>query len=399
MIRPLLKNRAARALWLDRHALAEAPSGPAHGPALTHLIRRLGFVQVDSIDTVARAHHMILRARRTAYRPKDLHGALARRELFEHWTHDASVIPTAFYPHWRLRFARDARALSRRWQRFRGNAFLRSCDEVIAQIAETGACGTSDLGKEETRKPGGWWEWTPSKTALEYLWRSGRLTVCHRKGFRKFYDLTERVLPDQAKAPAPPPQESLDWLNGAALDRLGFATSGELARFWDTATPAESADWMRRELAAGRLIELDVESADGSRRTHVARPDILDDPPPRPPGRARILSPFDPALRDRARTERLFGFHYRIEVFTPAPKRRYGYYVFPVLEGDRLTGRIDATAPKMSDALQVTAFWPERGVKLGPARLARVEAELQRLATFCGKLRVDLSDGWQREAL
>jgi uncharacterized protein YcaQ len=111
-----------------------------------------------------------------------------------------------------------------------------------------------------------------------------------------------------------------------------------------------------------------------------------------------VLSPFDPALRDRARAERLFGFHYRIEVFVPEARRRYGYYVFPLLEGARLVGRIDIKARRDSGVLQVRALWPEAGVRFGPVRLAKLEAELDRMARFAGCERVGFDDGWLRSA-
>ena len=119
---------------------------------------------------------------------------------------------------------------------------------------------------------------------------------------------------------------------------------------------------------------------------------------PEPGGRLRVLSPFDPALRDRKRAERLFGFHYRIEVFVPEAKRRYGYYVFPLLEGDRLVGRIDMKADRKAGVLNVTALWPEPGVRFGAGRSARLEAELARVARLAGVARVDFADGWRRDS-
>jgi uncharacterized protein YcaQ len=142
-----------------------------------------------------------------------------------------------------------------------------------------------------------------------------------------------------------------------------------------------------------------VEGPDGARWTAVAWPDVLEAAAAAPaaPDRLRILSPFDPALRDRDRAEALFGFHYRIEVFVPEPKRVFGYYVFPVLEGDRLIGRLDAKAFRDAGALKVRAFWPEPGVRLGRGRIARLEAELNRLAGFAGCARVEFLPGWQRD--
>ncbi len=392
---PVIKNAHARRLFLHRHLLCHAGGGTGRGADLAGVLGDLGFVQLDSVNTFARAHDMVLWARRGSYRPKALGHALGRdRSVFEHWTHDAAAIPMQFYPHWKLRFDRDAARLRDRWGKDRRAGFLEKAEEVLAQIQATGACSSGDVGTDEVKGSGGWWDWHPSKTALEYLWRSGALAVCHRSGFRKFYDLTERVIPAEHLNARPHPEETIDWLCAGALDRLGFATSGELAAFWDTATPAEARDWCRAALADGRVIEVDVEGVDGKLRRSVARPDIMDADAPAPPGKVRIMSPFDPALRDRKRAERLFGFHYRIEIFVPEAKRQYGYYVFPVMEGDRLIGRIDMK--RTGEVLTVRAFWPEPGVRMGSGRLTRLQSELTRAARFGGCAEVQFADDWLR---
>ena len=166
-----LDNRAARALFLDRHALAEQPAGPARDAHLQGLIRRLGFVQLDSINTVARAHDMILFSRRPTYRPANLKRLYERdRALFEHWTHDAAVIPMDFYHHWHLRFQRDAELSRARWKSWRRGAFEQKFETVLRHIRDHGPVSSSDVGKDERKGSGGWWDWHPSKTALEYLW-------------------------------------------------------------------------------------------------------------------------------------------------------------------------------------------------------------------------------------
>lgn len=398
-----LDNQAARRLFLDRHALLEQPAGPARGAELLALITRLGFVQLDSINTVARAHDMILFSRRPSYRVQDLTRLYAAGGLFEHWTHDAAVIPKAFYPHWHLRFERDAARLKARWKNWRRDGYEARFETVLQHIRDHGPVSSSDLGRDEKKGSGGWWDWHPSKTALEYLWRSGALAVTGRQGFRKIYDLTERVVEEQLRPGSGPcdAAATLDWLCDAALERLGFATPGELAAFWDTASPAEARDWCAAEEQAGRLQRIEVQQADGSLRSSFARPGTAEAAAELgpPPGRMRVLSPFDPALRDRKRAERLFGFHYRIEVFTPAEKRKYGYYVFPVLEGERLAGRIDMKAQRGRGALKVTAFWPERGIRWSKARAARLEAELDRVRRFAGLETLCYADGWLREPL
>ncbi|WP_319004491.1 winged helix-turn-helix domain-containing protein [Loktanella gaetbuli] len=387
-----LENALARAVFLDRHGLGAAGVGSAMAA-----IDALGFVQLDSVNTFARAHDLILWSRHRPYRPPVLNRLLAReRAVFEHWTHDAAAIPMDLWPLWRMRFARDRMMLERRWARHRPAGFAAQVDGVMRQIADHGPCTSGDVGQGEARGKGGWWDWHPSKTALEYLWRSGALSVVRREGFRKVYDLTERVIPQAVRETKISDADAIDRLCALALDKLGFATSGEIAAFWAHVTPAEARVWCDTEMAAGRAVPVDVSGADGRIRRCLARPDLLDATVPDLPGRVRILSPFDPALRDRKRAEWLFGFHYRIEIFVPAPQRRYGYYVFPVWEGDRAIGRIDMA--RQGDVLAVRAFWPEPGVTMGKGRLSRLQSELARAAVFGGCGRIDYDPDWMRDA-
>ena len=390
-----LSNRAARRLFLDRHGLGRAPPGED----LAGLIGRLGFVQVDSIATVERAHHMILASRRRSYRPRQLDTLLERRRaLFEHWTHDAAIIPMAFYPHWRLRFRRDAEMLRARWKKWRRAGFEDRFDEVLARIREGGPAMAREFGGDRKRTEAGWWDWHPSKTALEYLWRTGALAIARREGFQKVFDLAERVVPAPLLNGAPGEDETLDWACAGALDRLGFAAPREIASFWDTATLAEARAWCAAQ-DAGALVEVEVEGArPGQARRLFARPDICGqaERASEPPGGVRVLSPFDPLLRDRRRAEWLFGFRFRIEIFVPEDKREYGYYVFPLLEGDRLIGRIDMR--RREGRLCVSALWPERGVRLGKGRMERIGRELDRIARFAGCDGTVFENGWIREA-
>ena len=273
-----LDNRTARAVFMDRHALAEQPSGEAKGSALLDLIQRLGFVQLDSINTVARAHDLILFSRRPSYRSENLKRLYEReKELFEHWTHDAAVIPMDFYPHWHLRFQRDADLLKARWKNWRRDGFEQQFEAVLQHIRDHGPVSSSDVGKDEKKGSGGWWDWHPSKTALEFLWRSGALTVVGRDGFKKRYDLTERVIETQLCPGNMQCDEeaTVDWLCHAALDRLGFATSGELAAFWDTVSAAEAKDWCATSLDRGDIEEIEITSADRRIRKVFARPDLM----------------------------------------------------------------------------------------------------------------------------
>lgn len=391
MTLPILKNRDARKLFLDRHVLLAPPGGRdlhAHLDAL-------GFVQVDSVLTLARAHDMILWSRGGAYRPRDLARHLAARHAFEHWTHDAAVIDIAHWPHWRHRFERDRAAMDRRWPGWHGADFHARVDETLRRVSDGGEVRGADLADGPRGDPG-WWNWHPGKVALEYLWRSGELSVARREGFQKVYDLTERVIPEASRAGAPSLEETVEWAGWSALDRLGFATPGEVAAFWDLLTPEEARAWAKAALASGRAIEIQVEGADGRLRRSLARPGVVEAAQalPEPGDRLRLLSPFDPSLRDRARAERLFGFSFRIEIFVPAPRRTYGYYVFPVLEGLRLAARADVAAT--GGVLTLSALWPEPGVVWGRGRTARLSAELERAARFVGAARIDWAEGWLR---
>ncbi|EAP85847.1 MULTISPECIES: winged helix-turn-helix domain-containing protein [Sulfitobacter] len=401
MTLPLIGNRDARRIFLHRHLLSDAPQGPASGNDLLQLIQGLGFVQLDSINTVARAHDLILFSRRQRYRPQALKTLYERDgALFEHWTHDAAVIPMGYYPHWELRRQRDAQMLRQRYKNWHQHDFEGRFQTVLDQIRAQGPVSSSDVGQDEPRSNGGWWDWHPSKTALEYLWRAGALCVVGRDGFQKRYDLTERVIDAALCDPSQAPDEAqtIDWCCNGALDRLGFATPGELAAFWAHISPAEAKAWVQREQAAGRVEQVQIAGADGTVHRSFARPGLASDPARdmAPTARLRVLSPFDPALRDRKRAERLFGFRYRIEMFVPAPKRVYGYYVFPILQGDSIIARVDMKAHRDRDTLVVRALWPEPGSRWGKGKQAAFEAELARIIRLAGVSQIAFEDGWLR---
>jgi uncharacterized protein YcaQ len=381
----LFSNAEARRIFLARQGLS-APPGRMLGKAgLLQLIHDIGFVQVDSIATVERAHHQILFSRNQTYRREHLAELLEEDgELFENWTHDASIIPSAFFRYWKHRFRREDETILERWRKWREPGFEEAFGETYERIASGGAVLSREL-KAEDHKSGGWWNWHPNKTALEYLWRTGKVGIARRENFQKVYDLVERVLPPHHHAPDVDHDAFVDWACRSALERLGFATHGEIAAFWALISPEEAKAWV--EAHRDELRPVSIEPADGGkpRASHAFAgfPDSLGDIP-EPPQRLRVLSPFDPLIRDRNRTERLFGYFYRIEVFVPEPKRQYGYYVFPLLEGGRLVGRIDMKADRKAGTLDVRRLWWEPKVRASAGRMERLEAELARLAKFTG---------------
>ncbi|HHL20893.1 MAG TPA: winged helix-turn-helix domain-containing protein [Aliiroseovarius sp.] len=377
MTRPLeIPNRAARALWLASNAL----TGPRRAPGdIAGLIHDLGFVQIDTIRNVTRAHNHILWSRIPRYREGAVWHLLRDRVVFEHYTHDASLISAHVLPFWQGQFQRlgQQAARSEWFQSGLGRAEIAAIRDRIAAEGplSTHAFDTKIEGAREM------WARPPHKKALDQMWYAGELATAHREKFVKFYDLGSRVFPPDQDHPAP--GDAARWLNEQALARLGFATAGEVKRFWDAVDSRAVRHWT--DSAAG-LVAVRVQAADGSWQNAHAPADIETRLATRPtPGsRMRLLNPFDPVVRDRARLERLFGFEYRNEMFVPAAKRRWGYYVYPLLEGLRFVGRIELKANRKQNLLMVTGFWPEAGVKWPVARRARLDAELARFARFAG---------------
>jgi uncharacterized protein YcaQ len=386
----------ARALLLRGARLTDARKR-ATSASVTRLVQKLGFVQLDSIQRVERAHHLILGARLTGYRPELLDRAAFReRALFEHWTHDASLVPIEHLPHWKHRFAKaEARARASQWFNGRlGDDPDRTIASVRDRIEREGPLMAKDFAREAPRKSAGWWDWSPEKAALELLWRMGVLAVAERVEFHKVYDLMERVHPEAIAAAAPEHAEHVDWAMTTALERLGAATPAELAAFWNAISIADGAAWARAAIADGRAKPVTIESEDGSApRQGVALADHrrrLSRVAP-PPDELRLLAPFDPLIRDRKRLLRLFGFDYRFEAFTPAEARVHGYYVMPLLERDRLVGRLDPRHDRDRAALVVEGLWWEPGVKPTRARLRALDVALEELAERIGATSIEMT--------
>lgn len=387
---PVVSAAAARALLLDGQGMLDDPSRQSGPVAVAKLIRRIGFVQVDSIQKIERAHHLILGARLDTYRQEHLDRATFRnRALFEHWTHDAALIPTEWFHYWKPRFSETEQRLRKsRWFTHRlGAKPEETLAMVYARIEREGPLRTSDFERGVDRPATGWWDWTPEKAALEFLWHTGRLAIHGRDRFQKIYDLTERVFPEPHARETPHDASHVDWMCAGALDRLGVATPGELAAFWDAVSIAEASAWCKEQVAAGRIASVTVESVDGAKpRNAYARLDWKKRAryAREAPDRIRLLAPFDPIVRDRKRAERLFGFDYRFEAFVPAKKRRYGYYVLPMIEGDRFVGRLDPRHDRERATLVVDKVWWEPGVKSTRERKRKLEEALGILAVQIG---------------
>ncbi len=378
-----LSNREARRLWLDCQGLAASPVGPLGPDGLATMIARLGFVQLDTIRFIARAHDHILWSRNQNYREGMLDDLVKTRVAFEHFTHDASVLPMEFYPYWRRQFDRMRESvMNSRWGEFMPAKSVR--DKIYKRVAEEGPLSTKDFESKKPSKSDHAWARPPHKFVLDGLWYAGELATCHRRNFIKFYHTREKVIPAKILERQVSEAKQLDWLCANALERLGFASDGDLQRFWDAADLDEVKSWTKKNKK--KLVEVEIVAANGASYKAYAPADIeehLKALTP-PTSRLRLLNPFDPVIRDRNRLERLFGFDYRVEMFVPAAKRQYGYYVYPMLEGERFVGRIEAKADRKKGILSVENIWWEPGVKATKARVKKLDAELDRIARFVG---------------
>ena len=368
-------------MWLHAQGLSTPPTGR---PDILGIIKQLGYVQLDTIQVIARAHHHILWSRAQHYREPMLEKLLStERAIFEHFTHDASVLPMDFYPAWRRQFTR-LEAKVRKWEWHRNMLDAEGRNGLIDRIRAEGPLSTAAFDTKVKNPKPKMWNRPPHKLALDYLWYAGELSTSHRQNFKKFYDLSERVIPANIRADIWSDEKQIDWLIRGALSRLVFATPTEIKNFWGAMSAATVKKWFAEN--ADSLIPVEVQAADKTWHKAWSLPGMTDtlETAPKPTARLRILNPFDPLIRDRARLKRLFGFDYRIEIFVPAAKRQYGYYIYPLLEGSRLIGRIEITSDRKSASLHVKRIWTEPDVTWTAARASKLAAETSRLAKLVG---------------
>ena len=221
------------------------------------------------------------------------------------------------------------------------------------------------------------------------MWYTGELATAYRKNFNKYYDLAERIFPSEIRDIIISDRDQINWLCEAALNRMGFGLPGEVQHYWDAVSTRECAEWLTR--AAAKIQQVEIESANGQWIKAIAPLDIEDRLAilGQATSRLRILNPFDPVIRDRNRLKRLFGFEYRVEMFVPAAKRVWGYYVFPILEGRRFVGRIEIKANRKDSVLNVINFWPEKECHWSQSRHKKLSSELERMRRFIGVKRIE----------
>ncbi len=342
-----------RRIALERQGLLRKdPFGRGKG-AVLRAIEHLGYVQIDTISVVERAHHHVLFARVPNYRPAHLDRLVRERLVFEYWFHAAAWLPMRDY-----RFALPRMAKMHGDRSWFPAADRKLQREILARIEAEGPLRARDF-VDSDHDSAGWWEWKPAKQALDQLFMQGELMIRAREGFEKIYDLPERVLPAGTDTRMPSPAEYAAYLIDTTLRAHGFASQKSMTylRKGQDLRRAVGAELAAR-VAARALVELDL----GRRNPVYIDPELLERRAPRSRAQARILSPFDNCVIQRERTRELYGFDFQIECYVPGPRRRYGYFCLPILYRDRFVGRIDCKAQRRSGRLEIRALHLEREV-------------------------------------
>lgn len=369
----------ARRIALAAQGFADpAPRGTVDRRLLRRVFARVGLIQIDSVNVLVRSHYLPIFSRLGDYDPALLEQAAYGRDriLFEYWGHEASLLPLELQPllRWRMDRARNGNA---GWPRI--ERFIAEQPRVLAglrdTIAERGAMAASDF--EGARGKGSWWGWSDVKIGLEALFWCGEITTARRRGFERVYDLAERVFPRAVlDVPTPSEQDAQRELVRIAARASGIASERELRDYFRLdlagarARVAELTD-------AGELERVQVEGLRGDR--YLSRGARL----PRAVDARALLSPFDSLIWERTRTSELFGFDFRLEIYTPQHKRVHGYYVLPFLLGDRLVARVDLKYDRQAGVLRAIATHVERGVRKRDVTPALRE-ELHAMAAWLG---------------
>ncbi|WP_136475143.1 winged helix-turn-helix domain-containing protein [Pseudomonas sp. DG56-2] len=379
----------ARRLALAAQGFAgRTPRSQVSAAHLQRLMERLGVVQIDSVNALVRSHYLPIFSRLGSY-PQALLDQIAwgqrrQRKLFEYWGHEASLLPLALYPmlRWRMDRARQGQGIYQQLARF-GREQQPTIARVLAAVTAQGALAAGSLSTREVRA-GPWWDWSAEKHALEWLFAAGLVTVAGRRGFERLYDLPERVLPAALlQQPLLDEAQAQRGLLLQAATALGVATEKDLRDYYRL-SPADSRDRIAELVEQGQL---QVCAVQGWNQAAYCLGAV------RLPGKvacSALLSPFDSLVWERGRTERLFDFRYRLEIYTPAHKRVYGYYVLPFLHHERIAARVDLRADRAGDCLAIHAVHEEvQG--LDDAGVQALADSLWNMARWLGLSRLQLN--------
>jgi uncharacterized protein len=378
-----LSAAAARLLHVAVQGLARRQCLPPDRHDVLETVRRMGALQIDTISVVARSPYLVLFSRLGAYEPVWLDELLAGGALFEYWAHEASLLPMEDYGLFRHRMLKPG---DMGWK-YRADwvaEHRHELDRVLAWIDEHGAVRSSDFAPRAGHQPG-WWGWKPEKRALEYLLTAGELMVSRRQAFQRVYDLRERVHPTWSDELLPTEAEAERQLVLRAVHALGATLPQWIADYYRMSR--RSTPRIVRDLVHdGELVEVHVAGWDGVAVMHPAHLDLADNAAADalPVTLTTLLSPFDPLVWDRQRARVVFGFDYRLECYTPAAKRRFGYFVLPLLRRGELAGRADIKAHRRAGIFEVKALYLEAGTVPTAALVTDIAGALREAADWHG---------------
>jgi uncharacterized protein YcaQ len=403
----ILPPRAVAALFLERQHLARPRATALTAARLARFVEDVGGLQLDSINVLDRAHYLTVWSRFGPYDRERLDRLVyGRRLLFEYWAHAACLVPTSMLPWWR-RAMLDYRLRHTGWSGWlRRNG--KTLTAVRAAVEANGPMGNGDFaGRRPSGGRRGWWDWKPAQHALHYLWMTGTLTIHSRRHFQKRFDLLERALGAALAVEPVSSAEFMRWHLERSLRAMGAATETDLSRYltFPRFAPGARRAALRSLVARGDVVEVGLEQTP-VRWLALARdlPALARAADTRAPARGTtLLSPFDSLLWHRERVARLFGFDYRIEVYTPGPRRVHGYYTLPILHDGQFIGRVDAKSERAERRLEVRHVhfeeWFSRATPppVGEIRidhdaaLAGLAEAITSLATFVGAAHIRLA--------
>jgi uncharacterized protein len=372
---------AARLVVTHTQGLARQPEAPARKEDLLSMIQALGLLQIDTINIVARSPYLALFSRLGAYKPDWLDELLVERQIFEYWSHAACYLPAEDYPlHRRLCIEGQHGWMSPAW--YEANRAV--VDGVLDHIRANGPARSADFERSDGKK-GSWWDWKVEKRALEYWFARGELMTTRRHNFQRVYDLRERVRPDWDDRAAPPLEDVERELALKAVRALGVAKAGWVGDYFRRSRRATPA-LVRRLAEEGLLLEVEIAGWDEPLYAHPALRPLLAaaEAGSLQADRTTLLTPFDLIVCDRSRAREFFDFDFSIECYLPAPKRKYGYFLLPILHRGALVGRLDAKAHRKEKLFEVKALFLEPSVQPDEELAAALAGALRECAEWHG---------------
>jgi hypothetical protein len=374
----------ARNVMLAAQGLDRLPEQQAVKAGVLAAIRRMYLLQIDTIHVVARSPYLVLWSRLGDYQPEWLDELLADGALFEYWAHAMCFIPIEDYPLYHRRMLDAMESRPYKWAMKWSQEHPEVMQRVRSHLHENGAVRSVEF-ENKNHVPGGWWNWKEEKDALEIMLLTGEVMIARRQNFQRVYDLRERLLPNWDDATIPSSEELQRKLDLRTVKALGIATPAWAPDYFrqpKTGMPKR----LERLAKEGHLLQMEVEGLEGPAFAHPDQVDLLEKAASGnlEPTLTTLLSPFDPLVWDRDRASQLFDFDYKIECYTPAAKRRYGYFNLPILHRGRLVGRLDPKAHRADGLFEIKALHLEPGVPVSDELVNELAAALRRLAGWHG---------------